>query len=104
MNIPLRTTAVIPKNKKIRRDTIIAPILDVLEKAARHYDRCGEELEVDAVILNGGMSKLYLVKDRIREFFDLEPITTADPDLSVANEQQYMPQSRKFIICRIALP
>ena len=31
------------------------------------------------------MSKLYLVKDRIREFFDLEPITTADPDLSVAN-------------------
>lgn len=73
------------QNKKIRRDTIIAPILDVLEKAARHYDRCGEELEVDAVILNGGMSKLYLVKDRIREFFDLEPITTADPDLSVAN-------------------
>ena len=73
------------QNKKIRRDTIIAPILDVLEKAARHYDRCGEELEVDAVILNGGMSKLNLVKDRIREFFDLEPITTADPDLSVAN-------------------
>lgn len=72
-------------NKKIRRDTIVAPILDVLEKAARHYDRCGEALEVDAVILNGGMSKLYLVKDRIKDFFGLEPITTADPDLSVAN-------------------
>ena len=72
-------------NKKIRRDTIIAPILDVLEKAARHYDKYDEDLEVDAVILNGGMSKLYLVKDRIKEFFSLEPITTADPDLSVAN-------------------
>lgn len=72
-------------NKKIRRDTIIAPILDVLEKAARHYKKYDEPLEVDAVILNGGMSKLYLVKDRIQQFFGLEPITTADPDLSVAN-------------------
>lgn len=72
-------------NKKIRRDTIVAPILDVLEKAARFYTQQGEPLQVDAVILNGGMSKLYLVKDRIRNFFDLEPITTADPDLSVAN-------------------
>lgn len=72
-------------NKKIRRDTIIAPILDVLEKAARHYKKYNEALAVDAVILNGGMSKLYLVKERIRDFFGLEPITTADPDLSVAN-------------------
>ncbi|MGN1409350.1 MAG: Hsp70 family protein, partial [Eubacteriales bacterium] len=72
-------------NRKIRRDTIIAPILDVLEKAARHYAKNNEALEVDAVILNGGMSKLYLVKNRIKEFFNLEPITTADPDLSVAN-------------------
>lgn len=73
------------KNKKIRRDTIIAPVLDVLEKAARHYSRSDEVLSVDAVILNGGMSKLYLVKDRIKKFFNLEPITTANPDLSVAN-------------------
>ncbi len=73
------------RNDRIRRDTIIAPILDVLEKAARHYERHGGDLAVDAVILNGGMSKLYLVKERIREFFGLEPITTADPDLSVAN-------------------
>lgn len=72
-------------NRKIRRDNIIAPILDVLEKAARYYDRYNEPLEVDAVVLNGGMSKLYLVKNRIKEFFNLEPITTADPDLSVAN-------------------
>lgn len=73
------------KNKKIRRDTIIAPVLDVLEKAARHYSRGDETLAVDAVILNGGMSKLYLIKDRLKKFFNLEPITTADPDLSVAN-------------------
>ncbi len=73
------------KNKKIRRGNIIAPILDVLEKAARHYGKRNEELKVDAVILNGGMSKLYLIRDRIEEFFGIAPITTADPDLSVAN-------------------
>lgn len=72
-------------NGKIRRNTIIAPILDVLEKAARHYEKQGETLRVDAVVLNGGMSKLYLVKDRIKDFFGIEPVTTADPDLSVAN-------------------
>ncbi len=72
-------------SQRIRRNTIVAPVLDVLEKAARYYESCGEELRVDAVVLNGGMSKLYLVKDRIKKFFGLEPITSADPDLSVAN-------------------
>ena len=72
-------------NKKISKNNIIAPILDVLEKAARHYERKGEELKVDAVVLNGGMSNLYLIKNRIAEFFGLDPITISDPDLSVAN-------------------
>jgi hypothetical protein len=73
------------RNVSMRKNTIIYPILDVLEKAAGYYERRGEELCVDAVILNGGMSKLYLIKDRIKEFFGMEPITTSDPDLSVAN-------------------
>lgn len=73
------------RNQRIRRNTIVAPILDVLEKAARHYGKRKEELKVDAVVLNGGMSKLYLVRERIRDLFGIEPITTTDPDLSVAN-------------------
>ena len=70
----------------IDRNNIIAPILDVLEKADRYYkNNGGGEMHVDAVILNGGMSKLYLIKERLNIFFGFEPITTADPDLSVAN-------------------
>jgi len=73
-------------NKSIDRNNIIAPILDVLEKAERYYKKNTlEEVSVDAVILNGGMSKLYLIRDRLKSFFGFEPITTADPDLSVAN-------------------
>lgn len=72
-------------NRNIDRKNIIAPVLDALEKAARRFARNGEEMRIDAVILNGGMSKLYLIKDRLRRFFGLEPITIADPDLSVAN-------------------
>jgi len=66
-------------------DNIIAPVLDVLQKAERYYYNKGEDFRVDAVILNGGMSKLYLIKERLERFFNLEPITTTDPDLSVAN-------------------
>lgn len=72
-------------NKRIRRDTVIAPILDVLEKADRYFKSIGETMSVDAVVLNGGMSKLYLIVDRLKDFFGIEPITAANPDLSVAN-------------------
>ncbi len=74
------------KNKSIAEGTILAPVLDVLEKAERYYEQIGEkDFKVDAVVLNGGMSKLYLIKKRLTEFFGFEPIETADPDLSVAN-------------------
>lgn len=61
---------------------IIYPILDVLQKASLKLGIA--DVPVDAVILNGGMSKFYMVKDRLREFFGLEPIVALDPDLSVA--------------------
>ena len=41
-------------------------------------------MKVDAVIVNGGMSKFYMVTDRLREFFGLEPIVALDPDQAVA--------------------
>lgn len=61
---------------------IIFPILDVLSKAEKIIGE--ENLRVDNVILNGGMSKFYMIRDRIEEFFGFKPLTTMDPDLSVA--------------------
>lgn len=61
---------------------IIYPILDVLKKAA---DKMGtDHVKVDAVLLNGGMSKFYMVKDRLKEFFGFDPIVALDPDQAVA--------------------
>lgn len=60
---------------------IIYPILDVLQKAAAKLQ---SEPVVDAVIVNGGMSKFYMIIDRLREFFGLEPIVALDSDLAVA--------------------
>lgn len=72
------------KNMDAIEDTrnIIYPILDVLAKTA---NQLGEDnVRVDAVIMNGGMSRFYMVIDRLRDFFGLEPICVLDPDQSVA--------------------
>lgn len=61
---------------------IIYPILDVLSKAAEKLGTA--EVRVDAVIVNGGMSKFYMITDRLKGFFGFEPIVALDPDLSVA--------------------
>lgn len=63
-------------------NNIIYPVLDVLEKA-------GENVKVDAVILNGGMTKFYMIRKRLTEFFGFEPLTTNDPDLAVARGAVY---------------
>lgn len=61
---------------------IIYPILDVLKKAV---DKLGvSDITVDAVIVNGGMSKFYMVTDRLKEFFGFDPIVALDPDQAVA--------------------
>lgn len=61
---------------------IIYPILDVLSKASAKLGT--DNFTVDAVVLNGGMSKFYMVTKRLTEFFGFEPIVAVDPDLSVA--------------------
>lgn len=61
---------------------IIYPILDVLNKAAQKLGT--DNVKVDAVILNGGMSKFYMIKDRLTQFFGFEPIEALDPDQAVA--------------------
>ena len=61
---------------------IIYPILDVLRKAS---EKLGvPDVTVDAVIVIGGMSKFYMVNDRLKEFFGFEPIVALDPDQAVA--------------------
>lgn len=63
-------------------NNIIYPILDVLKKAA---ERLGEDrVVVDAVLVNGGMSKFYMVTDRLKDFFGFDPIVALDPDQAVA--------------------
>ncbi len=61
---------------------IIYPILDVLHKT---WEKLGEtDVIVDAVIVNGGMSKFYMITERLKQFFGFEPIVALDPDQSVA--------------------
>ena len=61
---------------------IIYPILDVLSKASEKLGT--ENVQVDAVIVNGGMSKFYMVTDRLKTFFGFDPIVALDPDQAVA--------------------
>lgn len=67
-------------------DNIIYPILDVLDKA---YKNQNGKVQVDAVLLNGGMTRLPLIKKRIKEFFGIEPLDVQNPDLSVALGASY---------------
>lgn len=61
---------------------IVYPILNVMKKASEHLN-C-EDVKIDAVVLNGGMSKLYLIQNRIESLFGFKPLMVADPDKSVA--------------------
>ena len=62
-------------------NNIIYPILDVLRKA---NEKSGGETHVDAVLLNGGMTKLYSIQKRLKDFFGFKPIAVGDPDKAVA--------------------
>ncbi|MDR2394395.1 MAG: Hsp70 family protein [Treponema sp.] len=63
-------------------NTIMYPILDVLQKASHKLQV--DTVVVDAVVLNGGMSKLYLIQKRLKTFFGFDPIVALDPDQAVA--------------------
>lgn len=63
-------------------NNIIYPILDVLNKASNKLGVA--DVKIDAVILNGGMSNFYMIKDRLTELFGFEPIEATDLDQAVA--------------------
>ncbi len=64
-----------------KQKNIILPILDVLNKASV---KLGADAKVDAVIMNGGMSRFYMVINRLKKFFGFDPIVALDPDQAVA--------------------
>lgn len=63
-------------------NNIVYPILDVIAKA-------GSNINIDAVIINGGMTKFFPIRERIKNLLLLEPICINDPDLSVAKGAVY---------------
>ena len=65
-----------------KQKNIILPILDVLNKASIKLST--ENVAVDAVIMNGGMSRFYMVINRLKKFFGFDPIVALDPDQAVA--------------------
>ncbi len=64
-----------------KSNNIIYPILDVLHKA---YINLGRKPVIDAVFLNGGMTRFHPVIQRLERFFGFPPISSLDPDKSVA--------------------
>ena len=73
-----KNLAAIDAHKK----NIILPILDVLKKASEKLKT--DNFKVDAVIMNGGMSRFYMVINRLKKFFGFDPIVALDPDQAVA--------------------
>jgi len=65
-----------------KQKNIILPILDVLNKAGQKLG--SDNVKVDAVIMNGGMSRFYMIINRLKKFFGFEPIVALDPDQAVA--------------------
>ena len=67
---------------KPQTQDIIWPVLDVLRKGAKKSGV--SDIRIDAVIMSGGMSRLYLIKNRLEEFFGFHVISVPDPDQAVA--------------------
>lgn len=61
---------------------LLYPVLQVLNRAAEKLKE--PDLNVDMVILNGGMSRMYLVRDTLTRFFGFPMTMVSDPDTSVA--------------------
>ena len=62
-----------------RPDNIIDPILKVLDDAKTELD-CSKRPEVDIVLLNGGMTKLPVIEQRLKKLFGESVIVYNDSD------------------------
>ncbi len=62
-------------------ENIVYPILDVLHKAGI---KLGEAAQVDYVVLNGGMTRVHAIRQRLESLFGVKPISVLDPELAVS--------------------
>lgn len=67
---------------KEQTNDIIWPLLDVLRKASKKLGT--PDVKIDAILISGGMSRFYLIKNRLEEFFGTHIISVPDPDTAVA--------------------
>lgn len=67
---------------KEQTNDIIWPILDVLRKTAKKLET--NNFNIDAVLISGGMSRFYMIKNRLEKFFGTHIISVPDPDTAVA--------------------
>ena len=66
-------------------ENIVYPILDTLAKAKLY----NPNFKIDAIVLNGGMTRFYPIKQRVEKFFDIQAISVSNPDLAVAEGASY---------------
>ena len=66
---------------EFNNDNIIYPILEVLRKGE---DKIGTFPQIDAVLLNGGMTKLPTIQKRLETLFECPLLIPQDPDGAVA--------------------
>ncbi|WP_414530753.1 Hsp70 family protein [Nodularia chucula] len=65
-----------------RHDTFVVPVLDVLLKAK---DKLGKSPQINAILLNGGMTYFPLIRERLEQLLPGTLILSeGDPDLAVA--------------------
>lgn len=71
-------------------DTMLTPwvdrSIDACKRALRDARKAsgGDEVTIDAVVLVGGSTRVPLVRQRVGDFFGVEPYTALDPDRVVA--------------------
>jgi len=68
-------------NDRLGEKNLISPILDVLNKAFKKKNMI---IKPDIILLSGGMTKLPMVRERLANFFGMEPQTIPDPDKAVS--------------------
>ena len=85
------------------QENIIYPILDVLRKAKDKL-QLDAPPEIDAVLLNGGMTRFHTIKKRLETFFGFSSIEAGDPDRAVArgaSVYHYLSKQRDYEPSRI---
>jgi Fe-S protein assembly chaperone HscA len=75
--------------KKLTRQALEELVVDIVERTLRPCrqalrDAAVERSEIDEVVMVGGSTRTPLVRQRVRDLFDREPLTSLDPDEVVA--------------------